>query len=80
MKYFLGLLAIALGIVLVIKTEWFVSNFGSIGWAERYLGTEGGTRLAYKLIGIAMIILALLGVTGALGGIIIGIFGGLFGL
>lgn len=80
MKYIIGLLAILLGSVLVIKTEWFLSNFGSMGWAERYLGTEGGSRLAYKLIGVAMIVLAMMGMTGVLGNVIIGTLGSLFGL
>lgn len=80
MTYILGILAIALGATLVIKTEWFLSNFGSMAWAERYLGTEGGSRLAYKLIGVAMIIISMMGMTGVLGNIIIGTFGSLFGI
>ncbi len=78
MKYFVALLAIAVGCLLIIKTEWFLENFGPIAWAEEHLGTEGGSRLMYKLIGLSFIILAVLGVTGALGEIVMGIFGGLF--
>lgn len=80
MSYIIGIIAIALGVVLILKTEWFVENFGSIAWAEQHLGTEGGTRLMYKLIGIAMIALSVMGMTGLLGEIIIGSFGKLFGL
>lgn len=47
-----GLLIIIGGIVMVIKTEWFLVNFGRIDWAERHLGFEGGTRLFYKLLGV----------------------------
>jgi len=47
--------------------------------AEEKLG-GGGTRLMYKGIGLIIIVLAVLGVTGALGEIILSIFGGLFGL
>ncbi len=80
MTYVFGILAIVVGIILVVKTEWFVENFGAIGWAEQYLGTDGGTRLAYKLIGIAFIALSVMGMTGLLGEIIIGTFGSLFGI
>lgn len=80
MKYFIALAAVVVGIFLVVKTEWFLANFGAIEWAEAHLGTSGGSRLMYKLIGIACIALAVLGVTGALGEIILSIFGGLFGL
>lgn len=80
MNYFFGILAIVVGTFLVIKTEWMIASFGRSAWAEEHLGTSGGTRLMYKLIGIAMIIIAMLGMTGYLGNIIIGIFGRLFGL
>ena len=78
MKYLIGILAIALGIVLVIKTPWFVENFGTSAWAEEHLG--GGTYTFYKLFGVFIIIIAMLGMTGFLGGIILGIFGRLFGI
>ena len=51
MKYILGILAIALGAAMVIKTQWFVENFGHSAWAEAKLG-GGGTRLMYKIMGI----------------------------
>lgn len=78
MKYLIGFAAIALGTILVIYTEWFVNNFGRSAWAEAKFGGDGGTRLLYKLIGIAMILLAFMGMTGVLGGIILAIFGNLF--
>ena len=80
MTYFIGILVIVVGIFLVIKTEWFVQNFGSSAWAEEHLGSSGGTRLMYKMIGIIFIILSLMGMTGMLGEVIINIFGSLFGL
>ncbi|MBD3311132.1 MAG: hypothetical protein GF349_01380 [Candidatus Magasanikbacteria bacterium] len=80
MKYIIGLLGIAVGVILVIKTEWFVQNFGTNAWAEQHLGTSGGTRLMYKLIGIAIILVAMLGVTGLLGPLVLATFGRLFGL
>ena len=80
MKYIIGILVIVVGCLLVIKAEWFVQNFGTSAWAEEHLGTSGGTRLMYKLFGIAFIILAMMGMTGMLGEVIIGTFGRLFGL
>ncbi len=78
MKYFFGILAIVVGCAMVIKTEWFLDNFGHSDWAEEKLG-PGGSRLMYKLMGLAAIIFAILGMTGALGEIIISVFGSIFG-
>ncbi|NTU99000.1 hypothetical protein HGA64_03270 [Candidatus Falkowbacteria bacterium] len=52
MRIFLGLLVAVIGIAMVIKTEFLVNNFGRIPFFDKYLGSEGGTRLGYKLIGI----------------------------
>lgn len=79
MKYFLGLLGIGLGVLLVIKTEWFIQTFGTSAWAEQHMGTNGGTRLLYKLIGIAAIFISLMGMTGLLGPFLLSSLGGLFG-
>ena len=64
MKWFIGILFIALGVFAVLKTEWILSFFGRNSWAEAKLGAEGGSRLFYKLIGIALIIFAFLLMTG----------------
>ena len=79
MKFFIFILAVVIGCFLVIKTEWFIQNFCTSSWAEQHLGTSGGTRLMYKLIGIGIILIAFLWLTGGLGSIILSIFGGLFG-
>ncbi|MBU0731539.1 hypothetical protein KKC88_01515 [Patescibacteria group bacterium] len=63
-KWIIGTILIILGIVLVIKSEWFMGIFGRIAWAEEKLGAEGGTRLFYKLLGIGLIIFALLWISG----------------
>jgi hypothetical protein len=78
MKYIIGILAVILGTWMVIKTEWLIENFGTNAWAEQHLGADGGSRLMYKLIGLAIIIIAMLGMTGLLGGIIMSIFSSLF--
>lgn len=77
MKYVLGILVIALGALMVIKTQWFIENFGYSDWAETKIG-GGGTRLMYKVLGIIFIFGSVLAMTGALGEILFGIFGSLF--
>jgi len=78
MKYFLALLAIIVGSLMVIKTAWFVQTFGRSSWGEKYFG-NGGTYTMYKVFGIVVIIVAVFGATGLMGQIILSIFGGLFG-
>ena len=78
MKYLVASLAIAVGAILVIKTEWFIQNFGTSSWAEEHMGTSGGTRLFYKLVGIVIILIAFLGISGLLGDMVLGFFGNLF--
>ena len=78
MKYFIGILVIAFGSLMVIKTQWFISNFGHSNWAETKIGS-GGTRIMYKVGGIVFIFLSLMGMTGMLGEVIISIFGRMFG-
>lgn len=51
-----GLLIAAVGFMLVWKSNWLMNNFGRIPWAERHLGTEGGSRLLYKIIGFIVIL------------------------
>lgn len=58
-----GLILLALGFVIVLKSEWLLSNFGRIAFFEAKLGTEGGSRLGYKLIGIVIIFIGILVLT-----------------
>jgi hypothetical protein len=53
----LGLTLIAAGFLVIWKTNWFVENFGSIGWAEEHLGS-GGTWSFYKILGVILILAA----------------------
>jgi len=64
LKVFIGLIITAIGFLLVIYSEWFLRNFGRVAWAEKYLGTEGGTRLFYKFLGLLGIFIGLLIITG----------------
>jgi len=66
MKYVLGTIIIAIGFVIVWKADWMMNNFGRISWAEEHLGTEGGTRMLYKIIGILAMIFSFLYMSGAI--------------
>lgn len=56
------------GVGIVIKTEAVLSMFGRISFFERYLGTEGGSRLGYKLVGLLTIFIGFLIMTNMIGG------------
>jgi hypothetical protein len=67
-RILLGLVGIAAGIAMVMKTESLVGAFGRIDFFDRHLGTEGGTRLGYKLIGLLVIFISILIATNMIGG------------
>jgi len=60
----LGLIIIAIGAILIIKTEWFLENFGRMSWFEDKLGSEGGSRFGYKILGIAAIFIGIVLMSG----------------
>ena len=62
-----GLIGAGIGFLFVRYSEWFYRNIGQIGWAEKYLGTSGGTRLVLKMFGVLVIFLSFLLMTGLLG-------------
>jgi ABC-type multidrug transport system fused ATPase/permease subunit len=78
MRYFIGIVMVALGVVLVLKTEWFIQNFGTNGWAEEKLGTAGGTRTMYKLFGIILIFFGFLAITNLYNDFLINTVGKIF--
>ena len=73
MKWFVSLIIIAVGCLMVIKTQWIYEFTGPIDWAEQH----GGTHAFIKLLGVALILGTFLGVTGVLGNWLTGFFGGL---
>ncbi len=78
MRYFIGIIAALLGVGMIIKTQWLVENFGTNSWAEEHLGTSGGSRLLYKLIGLALIFIGFLLITNLFGGFLLGTIGKIF--
>lgn len=78
MKIILGLFVVAMGAVLILKTQWFVENFGTNAWAEEKFGYSGGTRLMYKMLGLIFIFVGFLLVTNMWQGFLMGTVGRLF--
>lgn len=78
MHYFIGIICVLVGSLLILKTEWFLENFGTIAWAEENLGTSGGSRLMYKLIGLAGIFIGFLLITNMFQGFLMGTVGKIF--
>lgn len=75
LKVLLGLGIVVFGVLMIFKSEWFLVNFGTVAWAEEKLGSSGGTRLFYKLLGLALIFVGLLIATNMMSGLIMAIFG-----
>jgi hypothetical protein len=66
--FFLGLILMVVGFLIVWKSEAILGFFGPIGFFEKYLGTEGGSRLGWKLIGILFFFFGFLIMTGMING------------
>jgi len=75
----IGLIMAIVGFMLIWKTDWFVNNFGRISWAEAHLGSDGGTRLFYKLIGLTLILLGFATITGLFQSLLLTLVSPLFG-
>jgi len=72
-----GIVLALIGLPFVLKTRWFMENFGANAWAEAKLG-PGGSWLFYKLIGVGFSLVGILLATGLLGGLLMGTVGQLF--
>jgi hypothetical protein len=75
MHIFYGFLMTSAGALLVAKSEWMLNNFGRIGFFDKYLGTSGGTRLGYKLIGLLVAFFGILIMTDLIGAFVLWILG-----
>ena len=76
--YIWGTIVIALGFLLIAKTQWFITNFGHSAWAEAKMG--GGTRVLYKIVGIVFIIGSLMYMTGMMEEVVVGAATRFFGI
>jgi len=70
MNIIFGLIFIAVGALIAIKSEAMLNTFGRIGFFEQHLGTSGGTRFGYKMIGFFVIFIGMLVLTNMIGGFI----------
>ncbi len=77
-RILIGLVIVALGWLLVWKTDWFMSIMGYVDWAEKWLG-GGGTRLFYKLLGTLIIVIGLMVMTNLFNSFAASVIGGVFG-
>ncbi len=68
MTFVIGLVILLIGLSMVVKTEWYLSSFGRIGFFEQHLGVEGGSRLGYKLLGLLAIFIGAISMMGMIEG------------
>jgi hypothetical protein len=62
LRILLGLGIIIVGYLMAAKTQWFLDMLGPVAWAEKHFVSEG-SRLFYKLLGIAVIVVGIIVVT-----------------
>ncbi|MFH0952227.1 MAG: hypothetical protein V1838_03490 [Patescibacteria group bacterium] len=79
MKYIISIITVVIGFLIVWKSNWLVNNVGSIPWADEHMGSEGGSNLLYKLIGLLIILVTFITISGCLSRIASGIFSTDFG-
>lgn len=61
-RILIGLAITGLGLVMVFKTPWMLALIGRIQFAEKMFG-GGGSRVFFKLLGVAIILLGFLVIT-----------------
>lgn len=71
MHVLIGLAILTIGALIVIKSEAILNLFGRIEFFERYLGSEGGSRLGYKMVGLMAIFIGFLIMTNLIGGFMV---------
>jgi hypothetical protein len=59
-----GLLIAAAGVSIIVYTESILNSVGRIEFFEAHMGSFGGSRLGYKLIGIIITFIGVMTLTG----------------
>jgi len=77
-RIILGIIMVVVGAAITIYGNKIYNALGPINWAEQHLGTEGGSRLMYKLIGIGISVFGFMLATGLLIPLVIGLIRLLF--
>jgi hypothetical protein len=67
-----------LGAFVTIKANMIYESFGTIPIFDKYLSTEGGGRLGYKLIGVLIAFIGILLLTNMLGPFLLWLLSPLF--
>ena len=67
MSIIIGIILAVVGVFMAIKSEAMLNMFGRVEFFEKYLGIEGGTRLGYKLLGIAVFLIGIMLATNVFG-------------
>lgn len=70
----IGLIGIGLGFLMVWKPQWFLDLIGEQGWSEKIFGYGHGTT-AYQVIGVILIFISFMLMTGLLGDLVLWFFG-----
>ncbi len=68
LHFIFGVIIMFVGFIVVAKSEWLLNNFGYIEYFEQHLGTSGGSRLGYKLLGIFFLFIGFMTMTGMITG------------
>ncbi len=68
MNIIYGIAMIAIGFAIIAKSEALLSFFGRVSFFEQHLGSEGGSRLGYKLVGLIILFIGILTMTGLIDG------------
>lgn len=68
MIFIIGLVMLVVGALITIKSEKVMEMFGRSEFFETKLGSAGGSRLGYKLLGIIIALLGIMAMTGLIQG------------
>lgn len=68
MRFLFGLFMLGIGSLIIIKSEKVLEMFGRMEFFETKMGTMGGSRLGYKLIGLIFVFFGILATTGLIDG------------
>jgi len=71
MSIIIGIIMMVIGALIVIYSEKILNGFGRIEFFEKYLGTEGGSRLGYKLLGMLIFFVGVLVMTNLIQGFLL---------
>lgn len=71
MRIILSLVCATIGVLISIKSNWIVNNFGTVPWAEKHLGSS---TLFWKLFGLLATIVAIFTMIGITDTVLISIF------